>query len=140
LGATTLLHETYIEIAGKDGASFPDRAKFMAYASRVMRGLIIDHARSRSALKRGGQFHITSAGSDLEERAGNQELEQIGEALDELAKVEPSLSEIVDLKFFCGFTFTEIAAMRGISERTAQRQWEKARIYLHEKISADLEG
>jgi len=140
LGATTLLHETYIEIAGKDGASFPDRAKFMAYASRVMRGLIIDHARSRSALKRGGQFHITSAGSELEERAGNQELERIGEALDELAKVEPSLSEIVDLKFFCGFTFTEIAAMRGISERTAQRQWEKARIYLHEKISADLEG
>jgi DNA-directed RNA polymerase specialized sigma24 family protein len=58
--------------------------------------------------------------------------------LDELSKADPSLSEMVDLKFFCGFTFAEIAAMKGISERTAQRQWEKARIYLHRKIRADL--
>ena len=140
LGATTILHEAYIEMAGKGGTSFPDRPRFMAYASRVMRGLIIDHARSHSALKRGGQFHITSVGSELENCADNRKLEQIGEALDELAKVEPSLSEVVDLRFFCGFTFAEIAGIKGISERTAQRQWEKARTYLHHKISADLEA
>jgi DNA-directed RNA polymerase specialized sigma24 family protein len=100
LGATTLLHQAYIEMAAKDGDSFPDRARFMGYASRVMRGLIIDHARNRSALKRGGQFHITSAGTEAEERADDRELVQIGEALDELAKAEPSLAEIVDMKFF----------------------------------------
>jgi DNA-directed RNA polymerase specialized sigma24 family protein len=55
LGATTLLHQAYIEIAARDGTSFPDRGRFMAYASRVMRGLIIDHARNRCAQKRGGQ-------------------------------------------------------------------------------------
>lgn len=69
LGVTTLLHQAYIEIAANDKASFPDRGRFMAYASRVMRGLIIDHARSRSAQKRGGQFHITSTGSALEQPA-----------------------------------------------------------------------
>ncbi len=139
LSASTLLHQAYIEIAGKDGVSFPDRPRFIAYASRVMRGLIIDHARNRSAQKRGGQFHITSTGSAVDHAADEGELTQIAEALDELAKVEAPLVEIVDLKFFCGFTFAEIAAMKNISERTAQRQWERARIYLHRTISKDLE-
>jgi RNA polymerase sigma factor (TIGR02999 family) len=139
LGATTLVHQAYIEIAAKDGVSFADRARFMGYAARVMRGLIIDYARSRSAQKRGGQFEITSAGTEVENVADDRELVRISEALDELAKAEPSLAEIVDLKFFCGFKFAEIAAMKGISERTAQRQWEKARIYLHRRIRADLE-
>jgi RNA polymerase sigma factor (TIGR02999 family) len=139
LGATTLLHQAYIEMAERDGTSFPDRARFMGYAARVMRGLIIDHARSRRAQKRGGQFEITSAEIEAQDAADSGELERISEVLDELAKAEPPLAEIVDLKFFCGFTFAEIAAMRGISERTVQRQWEKARIYLHRSIRADLE-
>ena len=138
LGATTLLHQAYIEIAEKDGVSFPDRARFMGYAARVMRGLIIDYARSRSAQKRGGQFEITSAGGGVENAANDRELSRISDALDELAKVDASLAEIVDLKFFCGFTVGEIAAMKGISERTAQRGWEKARIYLHRAIRTDL--
>jgi RNA polymerase sigma factor (TIGR02999 family) len=140
LGATTLLHQAYIEMAARDGTSFPDRARFMGYASRVMRGLIIDHARNRSAQKRGGQFHITSTGSALDHSADELELTRIGEALDELARTEPALAEIVDMKFFCGFTFAEIAAMKDMSERTAQRQWEKARIYLHRKIAMALEA
>lgn len=140
LGATTLLHQAYLEIAARDGTSFPDRGRFIAYASRVMRGLIIDHARNRCAQKRGGQFHITSTTVALEQPADDRELTRISEALDELAKIDSSLAEMVDLKFFCGFTFAEIAAMKNVSERTVQRQWEKARIYLHRKISSDLEA
>jgi len=140
LGVTTLLHHAYIEVAAKDGNSFPDRARFMGYATRLMRGLIIDHARNRSALQRGGRFHITSSGTEVAEPADGRELARIGEALDELGKAEPSLSEIVDIKFFCGLRFAEIGAVKGISERTAQRQWEKARIYLHRKIALDLEA
>jgi len=68
----------------------------------------------------------------------DRELTRISEALDELAKMEPALAEIVDLKFFCGFSFAEIGEMRGVSERTVQRNWRKARIYLHRSISADL--
>jgi len=140
LSATTLIHKAYIEIARKDGTDFVDRSRFMGYAARVMRGLIIDHARSRRAQKRGGQFEISSLETEIESAVDDRKLVQISEALDELAKAEPALAEIVDLKFFCGFSFDEIAAMRGVCERTVQRQWEKARIYLHRSIRQDLEN
>jgi RNA polymerase sigma factor (TIGR02999 family) len=111
----------------------------MGYAARVMRGLIIDHARERHAQKNGGLFEITSLNTDAMENAvDHRELVRISETLDELGKVEPGLAEIIDLKFFCGFSFAEIAAMRYVSERTVQRNWEKARLYLHRKIRPDL--
>ena len=135
LSATTLLHQAYLDMAEREGPAFPDRARFMGYSARVMRGLIIDHARNRQAQKRGGLFEITSLTTDvLENPVDYLELERIGEALDQLGKAEPSLAEIVDLKFFCGFSFSEIAAMRAVSERTVQRNWEKARIYLHSNL------
>ena len=139
LSVTTLLHEAYLDIAAREGNSFPDQARFMAYAARVMRGLIIDHARTRNAIKRGGEFEITSLGTDIAEKAVDaKELSSISDALDQLAKIEPGLAELVDLKFFCGFSFAEIAALENLSERTIQRRWEKARIYLHRNIRADL--
>ena len=132
LGVTTLLHEAYLDIAERDGPSFPDRPRFMRYAASVMRGLIIEHARRRCAIKRGGQFEITSLGTDIEENVVEERaLTGLSDALDALARIDPSLVEVVDMKFFCGFSFAEIGAMRGVSERTVQRQWEKARIYLH---------
>jgi RNA polymerase sigma factor (TIGR02999 family) len=139
LSVTTLLHEAYLDMAGRDGGSFPDQGRFMGYAARVMRGLIIDHARSRHAIKRGGEFEITSLDTEgVENPADAKELSSISDALDQLAKVEPALAELVDLKFFCGFSFAEIGALQKLSERTAQRRWEKARIYLHRSIRADL--
>jgi RNA polymerase sigma factor (TIGR02999 family) len=135
LSPTTLLHQAYLDMAEREGPSFPDRARFMGYAARVMRGLIIDHARQRQALKRGGHFEITQLETQVAEGfVDDRELTRISDALDELAKVEPALAEVVDLKFFCGFSFGEIAAMQGISERTVQRKWEKARIYLHRSL------
>jgi RNA polymerase sigma factor (TIGR02999 family) len=140
LSVTTLLHEAYLNMASRDDADFPDRARFMGYAARVMRGLIIDHARNRQAQKRGGQFEITSLENEnFGNPADERELQRISDALDELAKVDRELAEFVDLKFFCGFSFAEIAAMRSLSERTVQRKWEKARIYLHRELRADLQ-
>ena len=108
LGVTTLLHEAYLDMAARDGPAFPDRARFMKYASRVMRGLIIDHARGRQAAKRGGKFEITSLGTEVAENlADEHELTRISKALDALAEIDSSLAEIVDLKFFCGFSFAE---------------------------------
>jgi RNA polymerase sigma factor (TIGR02999 family) len=139
LGVTTLLHEAYLDMSGRDHASFPDQARFMGYAAQVMRGIIVDYARTRMALKRGGEFEITSIEGDLLANPGEaNQLASISDALDRLARVEPELAEVVDLKFFCGFTFAEIAAMQRLSERTVQRRWEKARIYLHLCICADL--
>src|SRR5258705_8110929 len=139
LSVTTLLHEAYLDIAAREGSRFPDRPRFMGYAARVMRGLIIDHARSRNAIKRGGEFEITSLKNDAGENPVDvKELSVISDALDQLSKVEPKLAELVDMKFFCGFSFAEITALENLSERTAQRRWERARIYLHQNIRADL--
>jgi RNA polymerase sigma factor (TIGR02999 family) len=134
LGATTLLHEAYLDISAR-GAEFPDRARFFAYAARAMRGLIIDYVRERRALKRGGEFHLTSLDTQIAEAVPQaQDLDPLGDALDELAVAEPNLAELVELKFFCGFSFVDIAAMRNVSERTVQRDWNKARLYLHEVL------
>ena len=139
VGATTLLHQAYINMAERRNAFFPDHSQFLGYAARVMRGLIIDDVRSRRAQKRGGLFEITLLAPDAGAKStDDRELILINEALEELIKVDASLAEIVDLKFFCGFSFAEIAAMRGVSERTVQRSWEKARIYLYCSIRPDL--
>ena len=139
LGATTLLHEAYLDISERDRAAFPDRNRFMGYASRVMRGLIIDYARRRQAQKRGGQFEITSSITEVAAGLPDADrLSRLSDALDELEAVDARLARVVDLKFFCGFSFGEIAAMDGASERTVQRDWEKARIYLHRVLREDF--
>jgi RNA polymerase sigma factor (TIGR02999 family) len=135
LSPTTLLHETYLGLCGRDPA-FPDRAHFMGYAARAMRGVIIDFARQRQALKRGAQFHITQIDSQIvDERLDERELTRLSDALDELAGRDERLAQIVDLKYFCGFSFADIAALRGASERTVQRDWEKARLILYRELN-----
>ena len=138
LGVTTLLHEAYLSISGKPGIAFADRARFMGYAARVMRGLIIDDVRGKLAQKRGGgQYHTALATDVMGKVESPQSLERISDVLDELATHDAALAELVDLKFFCGFTALEIAALRGVSERTVKRDWEKARLYLHRAIASD---
>jgi len=137
--STTLLHEAYLDIAAREGSHFRDRPRFMGYAARVMRGPIIDHARSRNAIKRGSEFEITSLKTDADQSlADPKELSAISDALDQLAKVDPRLHELVDMRFFCGSSFAEIAALENLWERTVQRCWGKARIYLHSYVRADL--
>ena len=135
LGATSVLHEAYLDISRREHLDFPDRARFMAYGARVMRGLIIDYVRRRQAQKRGAGFEITSlTGDAVERQTDHAELSRLSDALDELAAAEPSLAQIVDLKFFCGLTLAEIAALRGTSERTVQRDWQKARLLLQRSL------
>lgn len=136
LSPTTLLHEAYIGMSAR-GSEFPDRGRFMGYAARVMRGLIIDFVRERRALKRGAAFQFTELPTELPEAVPEaNELAQLSEALDALAVHDPRLAEVVDLKYFCGYSFEEIAAQRGISERTVQRDWEKARTMLFQQLRA----
>jgi RNA polymerase sigma factor (TIGR02999 family) len=134
LSPTTLLHETYLDMASRGSAAFPDRARFLAYASRAMRGLIIDYYRSRSAQKRGGEFQITALPTDIPEGESDIELDRLSDAVDALSTIEPRLAQVVDLKFFCGLTFAEIGAALNSSERTIKRDWEKARILLQHEM------
>jgi RNA polymerase sigma factor (TIGR02999 family) len=137
LGATTLLHEAYLNMVGREDVAFPDQARFLGYASRAMRGLVIDYTRRRRAKKRGRELEITFDGEEAQPAEAVQDaraLEQLGDALDELAALEPALAELVDMHFFCGFSFVEIAALRGVSERTVRRDWRKARLLLHRTL------
>jgi len=139
LGATTLLHEAYLNLAGRDRAKFADEAGFLGYAARAMRSMVIDYARRGMAKKRGGgAFEITLTnsldGNALIQASEVTELEQLSGALDQLAQLEPALAQLVDLHFFCGYSFVEIAAMQGLSDRTVQRQWRKARLLLQHSL------
>jgi RNA polymerase sigma factor (TIGR02999 family) len=131
---TTLVHEAYLNMAGR-GVDFEDRARFLGYVARAMRGLLVDFIRQGHALKRGAEFEITH----LTTHQGGQlpdgtMLARLSEALDSLAKMDPRLAEVVDLRYFCGLSFAEIAGLRGASERTVQRDWEKARLLLYHEI------
>lgn len=138
LGATTLLHEAYLRIADRDTLAFPDRNRFLGYASRAMRGLVIDYVRHRRARKRGGDLTFTTLDEGrVVPAVGGYDLDALGGALDELAVLDPPLAQLVDLKFFCGFTFAEIASLRGVTERTVQRDWAKARVLLHRFLGGE---
>lgn len=139
LSVITLLHEAYLDMASRRDVHFPDEARFMGYAARVMRNLIINYARDRQAQKRGGLFVITAPnGERIEEAVDQRKPSEIGDALEKLAKVDPELATVVDMKFFCGFSFAEIGAMRNQSERPVQRIWKKAHMFLHQELTADL--
>lgn len=131
LSTSTVVHEAWLDLHRRPSLEFDEPGRFLAYAARTMRGLVIDRVRARQAKKRGGGLVITSLDTNaLEQVMSPDQLESLDEALEQLAALEPALAEVVDLKFFCGFTLVEVARMQGVSERTAQRQWEKARLLL----------
>src|SRR6185437_10117070 len=109
---TTLVHEAYLNLAGREETKFTDRGQFLSYAARAMRGLLVDFARQRQALKRGAGFEITRLDTQVDAQpADGVELQRLAGALDELSALDPRLAEVVDLKYFCGFSFAEIAAL-----------------------------
>jgi RNA polymerase sigma factor (TIGR02999 family) len=131
---TTLVHEVYLNVAGRD-LGFEDPRRFLSYVARAMRGLLIDLMRRQMTQKRGAGFHITQLTTQMDgEAIETERLTRLSEALDGLATLDARLAEVVDLKYFCGFSFAEIAALNGASERTVQRDWEKARLLLYDQI------
>ena len=135
LSPATLLHEAYLALADRD-VGFPDRARFLAYASRVMRGLLIDYVRRRRAVKRGGEFRLTTLPEDEAGAAlpAAEPLERLSLALDALEAMDPRLANVVDLHFFCGFPLVDIARLRGVTDRTVQSDWRKARLLLQREM------
>jgi RNA polymerase sigma factor (TIGR02999 family) len=131
MSTQTVVHEAWLDLSRRPSLAFESDGRFLAYAARAMRGLVIDRVRTRHSQKRGGSL-ITSLDTHHAEQLAQPEfLQELGDALDDLSTLEPELAHVVDLKFFCGFTLAEIAVMQNVSERTVQRQWEKARLMLY---------
>jgi RNA polymerase sigma factor (TIGR02999 family) len=132
LDTTALVHESYLRIRGAHAVDFPDRVHFLAYASRVMRTVVVDLVRARQAERRGGDvLHVTfnTATPELALRHDDEVL-RVHEALDELAALEPRLARVVELRYFAGLDEADIAACLGVTDRTVQRDWRKARLFL----------
>lgn len=131
LQTTALVHDSYLKLANGPEVAFADRLHFFAYASRVLRSIVVDVVREQRALRRGGDAQIvtldTAAGEGL---AGPVDIERVNDALDDLAKLDPPLAKLVEMRFFGGMTEEEIAEALGVSPRTVSREWHKARALL----------
>ncbi len=135
LQATELVHEAYFKLVGATGIAWQDRSHFLAVAARAVRQLLVDHARRRQAEKRGGGAeHVTLGDADSPLPVPDDELLALDEALARLEQVEPRLRAVVEYRYFAGLTEREIAEVLGVTERTIQRDWVKARAWLYKEI------
>jgi RNA polymerase sigma factor (TIGR02999 family) len=136
ISTTTLLHEAYINLSHRERPAFASQGGFLAYAAKAMRSLIVDATRRGLAVKRGRGIIITGLNTGLiEEIPDERYLMRIDEALKALWEIDSSLAELVDLKYFCGLSLTQIGALRDSSERTMQREWQRARLLLLDLLS-----
>lgn len=129
---TVLLHECYLRFLDGDSLKPADRAHFMAYAAHVMRSVVVDAVRAAGRERRGGGAdHVTmdTAIADVLAQP-HEELLDIDRALDGLARLEPRLAQVVEMRYFAGMKEADIAAALGVTDRTVRRDWEKARLLL----------
>ncbi len=135
LQSTALVHEAFLRLLGSEPIELQNRAHFIAIASRVMRQILVDYARSRRATKRDGGHRI--ALEDLGDLPvnGDAELVALDDALHELSRVDERQGRIVEMKFFGGLSAPEISRVLGVSRATIDRDWATARVWLHRQIS-----
>lgn len=138
LDTTALVHEAWMRLPGAEAAHFPDRRHFLAYAAQAMRSVVIDLVRARQAERRGGGLaHVTLDTAIADQLPqGDADILRVHEALDELAQVEPRLAQVVEMRYFGGLREQEIAEALGVTERTVQRDWQKARLFLSMSLGA----
>ena len=132
LGTTELVHESYLRFLKAGQVRIEDRAHFLAYAARVMRSVIVDFARERSAQRRGGSEMRVPFDPDVAQSVptGEVEILRVHQALEDLASMSDRMARVVEMRYFAGMTELEIAEALGVTDRTVRRDWEKARIVL----------
>ena len=143
LTPTALVHEAYLRLVDQTRVQWVNRAQFFAVAARLMRRVLLSHARRVGAAKRGGgwqRLDLEHAAVPIEERAA--ELIALDDALERLAALNPRLSQVVECRFFGGMTEEETAAALGVTDRTVRRDWVKAKGWLHQELASlqDPEG
>ena len=136
LNTTALVHESYLRLSERGQLLPSDRAAFFCYVGRVMRSVVIDHVRERLAHKRGGNEVFVTLTTDIEgETFDDERLLAVNSALDTLEKVAPEFHQLVEMRYFAGLSMLEVAELRGVSTRTVEREWKKARAVLQQLMA-----
>jgi len=135
LDTTAVVHESYLRFLNSAGLVLEDRRHFLIYAARVMRSVVVDMSRRRGAARRDGGTPVTLR-TDLDAaEVRDDELLRVDEALTGLERIDPQLAQIVEMRYFAGFTVDEVADHLDTSVRTVARQWNKARLLLMDALS-----
>lgn len=138
LQTTALLNEAYLQLVDDSTRNWQNRTHFMATAAQLMRRIMVDHARERCSLKRGGgALRVTLDDAALVTEKRSEELLALDEALERLAAQDPRKSRIVELRYFGGLTEEETAAFLKLSDRTVRREWRMARTWLYRALSGE---
>ena len=135
--STSLVHEAYLKLAHHGALQVNDRGHFFAVAARVMRQIVIDHVRSRAALRRGGDIQFTAIDTTAMQAATSErsdELLALDAALDRLATVDAQLAGLVEMRFYAGLELSEVAGVQERSERSLKRDWRRARAFLQREM------
>ncbi len=137
LNTTALVNEAYLKLVDQSRAHWNDRVHFLAVAALAMRHILTDRAKARSSLKRGGdRCRVTLEDNMIAADDAPDALLQISDALDRVAIIDPRLARVVEYRFFGGLSNEEIATVLGVTERTVERDWIKARMLLREMLAA----
>lgn len=138
LDTTALVHEAYVRLGPRLQLRFPDQGRFLAYASRVMRSVIVDLVRQRGSERQGGEaqrIHLTGDPDELlRDDADADYILRVHEAVEVLQQQDTRMAQVVEMRWFGGFSEAEIAACMGVNERTVRRDWEHARLVLAEAL------
>ncbi len=148
LSPTALVHEAYVKLINQHKTDWKDRLHFFALAARIIRRILIDHAREKNAQKRGGTSNtddrsmtrISIHEHDLAVPARDVDLLALDEALVELSTLDEQQARIVELRYFGGCTVEEVAEVLNIGKRTVDRDWQAARAWLFDRLSEDDDG
>ena len=137
LQPTALVHEAWLRLGGNEQPAWQNRSHFFGAAAEAMRRILVENARRKLRLKRGGgQEHVELEESAIAGPAEDEKIVRVHEALDALAQEDPEKAEIVKLRFFVGLGHEEIAALLGVNEKTVRRHWEVAKLRLFQSIQA----
>lgn len=136
LDTTALVHEAYLKISRNADAAFPDRARFLVYAGKAMRSIIVDMVRQRQTGRHGGDMARLTLTGDLVDALPAEEAHilRVHEALKEMSQMDARMAQVVEMRYFGGLTDAEIAAALGVTDRTVRRDWEQARMFLADAL------
>ena len=138
LQTTALIHEAYVRLVDQRNVQWQNRAHFFGIAAQLMRRILVDHARTKKRVKRGGSdVRVSLADADVAVKDPDLDVVALDEALQRLAALDEQQSRVVELRFFSGLTVEETAEVMGISKATVKRDWSMAKAWLHRELSGE---